>query len=117
MAGTPFVWGPAVIILAIQQRWLAAGFLLLWGIGISLIDNFVTPVLISNRARLDTLTVFIGVLGGVSAFGAIGVVLGPLVLALALVLAHFFIDMRTGMSSRRRAVQAQRRDHVADTDR
>jgi predicted PurR-regulated permease PerM len=83
----------------LQQRWLAAGFLLVWGVMISMIDNFVTPVLISNRARLDTLTVFIGVLGGASAFGAIGVVLGPLVLALAIALAHFIIEMHEGTPS------------------
>lgn len=115
MAGTPFVWGPAVIILAVQQRWLAAGFLLIWGIGISLIDNFVTPVLISNRARLDTLTVFIGVLGGASAFGAIGVVLGPLALALAIALAHLFIEMRERASREVAAEPAPIRTGAGET--
>lgn len=94
MAGTPFVWGPAVIVLAFQGRWVAAGFLFVWGVLISMIDNFVTPVLISGRARVDTLTVFLGVLGGATAFGAIGVVLGPLVLALGLALIHFVLEMR-----------------------
>jgi predicted PurR-regulated permease PerM len=92
MTGTPFIWGPAVALLALRGRWLAAVFLLVWGVGISLIDNFLTPVLISGRAQVDTLTVFIGVLGGAAVFGAVGVVLGPLVLALGLALIRFALD-------------------------
>ena len=91
-AGTPLVWGPAVVVLAMQDRWYAAGFLFAWGTFITIIDNFVRPMLASSRARVHTLTVFIGVIGGVSAFGMIGFVLGPLVLALAIAIAGFMVD-------------------------
>jgi predicted PurR-regulated permease PerM len=57
-----------------------------WGVFVVTIDNFLRPMLVSGRAEVATLTVFIGVLGGVAAFGPIGILLGPLVLALALAL-------------------------------
>ena len=94
MAGTPVVWVPAVIVLAAQDRWTAALFLLAWGGIITTMDNFLRPWLVSGRAEVGALTVFIGVLGGVSAFGPIGIFLGPLLLSLALALASFARETR-----------------------
>jgi predicted PurR-regulated permease PerM len=94
MAGTPVVWVPAVIALAVQQRYYAAAFMLAWGGFVVTIDNFLRPWLVSGRAQVSTLTVFIGVLGGVGAFGPIGIFLGPLVLALAISLVHFALEAR-----------------------
>ena len=94
MAGTPFVWVPAAIVLAVQGRYGAALFLAIWGGATSTIDNFLRPILVSGRAHVGTLTVFIGVLGGVSAFGAIGIFLGPLVLALVIAVVRFVLDQR-----------------------
>ncbi len=94
MAGTPVVWVPAVLVLAAQERWYAAIFLLIWGGLVATIDNVLRPMLVSGRAQVGTLTVFIGVLGGVSAFGPIGVILGPLVLALIIALIRFALDER-----------------------
>ena len=94
MAGTPVVWVPAAILLAIQGRYGPAIFMLVWGAIVTTIDNFLRPVLVSGRAQVGTLTVFIGVLGGVSAFGPIGIFLGPLVLALAIALMRFVLEMR-----------------------
>jgi predicted PurR-regulated permease PerM len=88
------VWVPAVLVLAAQDRWYAALFLLIWGGFVMTIDNFLRPWLVSGRAQIDALTVFIGVLGGVSAFGPIGVFLGPLVLALAIALVRFSLEAR-----------------------
>lgn len=94
MAGTPVVWVPAVLVLAAQQRWYAAAFLLGWGVVVATLDNFLRPWLVSGRAEVNTLTVFIGVLGGVSAFGPIGLFLGPLVLALIIALIRFTLELR-----------------------
>ena len=69
-------------------------WLLVWGGLVATIDNVLRPMLVSGRAQVGTLTVFIGVLGGVSAFGPIGVVLGPLVLALIIALIRFALDER-----------------------
>ena len=92
MVGTPAVWVPAVIVLAAQGRWGAALFMALWGGFVVTIDNFLRPWLVSGRAQIGALTVFIGVLGGVAAFGPIGIFLGPLVLATAIALVQFSID-------------------------
>jgi predicted PurR-regulated permease PerM len=94
MAGTPFIWVPAVLVLAAQERWYAAVFLLIWGSLVATVDNVLRPMLVAGRAQVGTLTVFIGVLGGVSAFGPIGVILGPLVLALIIALIRFALDER-----------------------
>lgn len=94
LAGTPVVWVPAVLVLAAQQRWGAASFVLVWGVIVSVLDNFLRPYLVAGRAPVGTLTVFIGVLGGVSTFGPIGVFLGPLVLALVIALIRFSLEVR-----------------------
>lgn len=94
LVGTPVVWVPAALVLAAQDRWGAALFMVIWGGIVVTIDNFLRPWLVSGRAQIDALTVFIGVLGGVSAFGPIGVLLGPLVLALAIALVRFALESR-----------------------
>lgn len=93
--GTAFVWGPATLVLAVQGRWGAAIFMLIWGtVLVSLVDNVVRPMLVSGRAKVGTLTIFIGVLGGLAAFGAIGLFLGPVVLALIIALIRFMLEIR-----------------------
>jgi predicted PurR-regulated permease PerM len=93
--GTALVWGPAALVLAFEGRWGATIFMLIWGaVLVSLVDNVVRPMLVSGRANVGTLTVFIGVLGGLAAFGAIGLFLGPVVLALIIALIRFRLEMR-----------------------
>ena len=94
LVGPPVLWVPAVVVLASQERWYAAIFLVAWGVMVSTIDNVLRPILVSGRAEVGTLTVFIGVLGGVAAFGAIGLILGPLVLALVIALVRFTLEVR-----------------------
>ncbi len=95
VGGTALVWIPAAIALAVQGRWGATIFIVIWGsLLVSLVDNVVRPMLVSGRASVGTLTVFIGVLGGISAFGAIGLFLGPVVLALIIALIRFMLDVR-----------------------
>lgn len=90
MVGTALVWAPATIVLYAQGRPGWALFMLLWGaLLVGSVDNFVRPRLISGRAQISTLPVFFGVMGGLGAFGAIGMFVGPLVIALALALLGF----------------------------
>jgi len=94
VGGSAFIWVPAAAVLALQQRWGAAIFMVVWGaLLVGTVDNFLRPLLISGRAQVATLTVFIGVLGGVAAFGAIGLFLGPVVLALIIALIRFAIEI------------------------
>jgi predicted PurR-regulated permease PerM len=82
--GPPLVWGPAALWLFSQGQTGWAIFLAIYGlVVISAVDNIVKPYLISRGGALPLLLVFMGVLGGVLAFGFIGVFLGPVILAVA----------------------------------
>jgi predicted PurR-regulated permease PerM len=95
IGGTSLVWVPATIVLAVQGRYGAALFMLLWGaLLVGLIDNFLKPLLISGRAEVPTLAAFLGVLGGLAAFGPIGMFLGPVILALAIALVRWAEENR-----------------------
>jgi predicted PurR-regulated permease PerM len=79
--GPPLVWGPAVLWLFQQGSTGWAIFMLVWGIGVSTVDNFVKPWLISQGSNMPFVLILFGVLGGVLAFGFIGVFIGPTLLA------------------------------------
>ena len=85
--GTSVVWGLGAIYLASQADYGHAIFLAVWGVFVvGLADNVLRPLLIAGRADVPTLAVFIGVIGGLSAFGFIGLFLGPIVLGLLVAL-------------------------------
>ena len=79
--GPPMVWVPATIWLYQTGAPGWALFMLIWGFGVSSIDNFLKPWLISQGSTLPFILIFFGVVGGVLAFGFIGVFLGPTLLA------------------------------------
>jgi predicted PurR-regulated permease PerM len=90
LVGTALVWAPAAGVLAFQGRWGGAIFMAVWGGAVvSFADNLIRPAFISGRAQISTLPVFLGLLGGISAFGPIGMVLGPVLVALVLALLRF----------------------------
>jgi predicted PurR-regulated permease PerM len=88
-AGTGFVLIPAVIYLLVTKQWGWGIFLGAWAVGVGFSDNFLRPYLTRQRAEVSTLTVFVGVIGGVAAFGFIGSLIGPVVLALVVALLRF----------------------------
>ena len=92
--GTAWVWIPAVGVLIAHEHWGMAVLMLALGILSSTVDNIVRPLLISGRAEVGTLTIFIGVLGGTAAFGLIGLFIGPVVLALIIALVQFAHEQR-----------------------
>jgi predicted PurR-regulated permease PerM len=94
VGGAAFVWVPAVGWLFYDGRWGFAIFMIIWGLMLAGLDNVLRPLLISGRARISALAVFVGVLGGIPAFGAIGVIAGPVVLSLALALIEFAEESR-----------------------
>jgi predicted PurR-regulated permease PerM len=86
IVGSAAVWGPAAIILAISGHWVKALILLGWGAGVvAQADNVIRPYVISERANLNTLAVFFALLGGVKAFGVMGLFIGPVALSFTLV--------------------------------
>jgi predicted PurR-regulated permease PerM len=88
--GTALVWVPAVLVLLAQGRMWAAIFFLIWSVSlVASVDNIIKPLVVSGRAGLPTFAVFVGLLGGLAAFGAIGMFLGPVIVALAIALLRF----------------------------
>ena len=91
MLGAFLVWVPAAIYLALAGHPIKAVLLTLWGtLAIGMIDNFLRPYIVGGRTKLHELLVFFSVLGGLKVFGVLGIVLGPVVLAITLALVDVF---------------------------
>jgi predicted PurR-regulated permease PerM len=81
--GTFVVWIPIAVSLALQGEWLHTCLTIAWGsIVIGFSDNVLYPHLVGQRLHYHSLIVFFFLLGGVVAFGAAGVVIGPVILAI-----------------------------------
>jgi predicted PurR-regulated permease PerM len=99
--GSFLVWGPAAFYL-LFTGYIAKGIVLLF-IGvfiIGLVDNLLRPLLIRGRTSMPLLVILFSVLGGIEVFGLIGIVLGPLVLAVFLSLLEIFRDLEGGEAGR-----------------
>lgn len=82
--GAFLVWGPAGLLLLSRGEWSHALLLAGWGIAvIHPVDNLLGPILIGTTLRLHTLLTFFSIVGGLAAFGAAGIVIGPMVVAVA----------------------------------
>jgi len=83
--GTPVVWGAASMWLLFTGQTAAGIGLLLWGtLVVSWVDNVVRPMVISGMVNIPFVLALFGVLGGLAAFGLVGLFLGPMILAVAL---------------------------------
>jgi predicted PurR-regulated permease PerM len=81
--GAFVIWVPVAIYLAVNGEWGKAVILTVWGgVVIGLIDNLLYPILVGKRLRLHTVPVFFSIVGGLSVFGACGLILGPVIFAL-----------------------------------
>ena len=91
IAGSFMVWLPLSVYLMLNGHWTKAILLIAWGaLIVSTIDNFLRPKLIKNQTKLHELLVFFSVLGGISLFGLLGIVLGPVIVAITLGLLETF---------------------------
>jgi predicted PurR-regulated permease PerM len=79
--GPPLIWLPAALWLFYQGSTGWGVFMLVWGLGVSTVDNLVKPWLISQGSDMPFILILFGVLGGALGFGFIGVFLGPTLLA------------------------------------
>ncbi len=104
MIGPAFVYVPLSIMIVVTS--LSAGnmfgvvkgiLLFVFGVGIiSLVDNFVKPLVISDKVRIHPALVLLGVIGGLSAFGVIGILLGPLILVFLITIFNIY-EMKEGI--------------------
>lgn len=98
--GAFVVWAPAaVFLLSTGETALGVG-MILWGVFvISMVDNIVKPMVIGRSGALHPLLAFIGVIGGLSAFGIMGFLMGPLVLSLFAVVFNLLAETGWDLSS------------------
>jgi predicted PurR-regulated permease PerM len=91
--GAWVVWLPAAVVLAAGGEVVRALVLAALGFGIvSAADNVLRPMLLSGRAHMNGLVIFLSLLGGLAVFGLIGLVFGPVLIATALALVTAYID-------------------------
>jgi predicted PurR-regulated permease PerM len=82
VVGSGLVWGPAAIILIMQGRPLAGVLLIVWGVVVvGSVDNFIRPLIYRRFSAIHPLITLIGAIGGVSHFGLLGLLIGPLALS------------------------------------
>jgi predicted PurR-regulated permease PerM len=94
--GTTFVFLPAICMLLFSGHWVKALILLAWGLLlVHPVDNVLRPYLIGERTKLSTLFVFFALLGGLQVFGGLGVLLGPVILAVTMALFDFLREERS----------------------
>ncbi|MEY6430809.1 AI-2E family transporter [Thioalkalicoccus limnaeus] len=99
--GTPLVWGVASLWLYLTGEVLAAVGLALWGaVVVSQIDNLLRPLVISSATRIPYILVLFAVLGGIAAFGLVGLFLGPIIIAVLLAVWREWIIEQAASPSR-----------------
>ncbi len=88
--GPTLIWLPVALYQLTQSK--AAGiFLLIWGaLVVSTADNFLRPILIGSKAKLPFLLLFFGILGGIQVYGFLGLILGPLLIAMTLAFIQIY---------------------------
>ncbi len=94
LLGAFSVWGPAALYLFLTGA-ILKGFILtaIGALGISTIDNILKPIIIGSRTKMPTIVLFFSVLGGIKEFGLIGLIAGPLVVALFIAVIEIFRKM------------------------
>jgi predicted PurR-regulated permease PerM len=96
MVGAAAVWAPASIYLVISasmgaRPWWQPIFMIVWGVlPVSLIDNIVRPWAMKGKAQLPAIPLLFSVLGGMQAFGIVGLVIGPLVFSLLMTIIDIY---------------------------
>lgn len=91
VVGTALIWVPAAIYLFIAGHTGYGIFMIAWSVVVvGSIDNFVRPLFMKGGADMSTLLIFFAILGGIKAFGLIGLLYGPLVFGLAMVLLYIY---------------------------
>ena len=93
VVGSGLIFVPAAIWLAVNGHWIGAIAVVGICAGVSaVLDNILRPVLIGGRTELSGLVIFIGVVGGVSVFGMLGLVLGPILVATAAGILGIYVN-------------------------
>ena len=83
LVGTAIVWVPAAVFLILTHKIGWGIFLIAWGVGVvGMSDNFLRPLFMKGKNELHPVLIFFSLLGGIAAFGFLGILLGPLAIVL-----------------------------------
>ena len=107
IVGSAIVWLPAVIYLASTGDLKNAGIMLAWGVlVVGMADNIIRPIVLSEGAQMNTGVMFFALLGGIEAFGLIGIFAGPIVFALAIAVIKLFREssLALGLKSEKESI-------------
>ncbi|NWF52827.1 MAG: AI-2E family transporter [Nitrospirae bacterium] len=100
LLGASSIWVPAAIYLFLNGEILKGFILAIIGIfGISLTDNILKPIIIGGRTKMPILVIFFSVLGGIKLLGLIGIIIGPLVIALFISVIEIFRSVEGGKNA------------------
>jgi predicted PurR-regulated permease PerM len=103
LIGSALVWAPVAVWLAVTGHVVKGIVLALVGVLVlGNVDNVVRPLLLSGKSKLNTLVLIISLMGGVSAFGFIGIVIGPLVAVLLTAIVETYVREPDGSGLDRR---------------
>jgi predicted PurR-regulated permease PerM len=91
VVGSSIIWGPAAIFLLFTGHAMSGIGLILWGgVAVSLIDNVLKPILMKGSRETPSIFILFSILGGLTYFGMIGFILGPLILSFLLSLLRIY---------------------------
>jgi len=83
VGGAALIWAPGALYLYLTGSFLPGILLAVWGVLlVSLPDNFLKPLIIGKQANISTFILFIALLGGIQAFGFLGILFGPIIVTL-----------------------------------
>ncbi len=104
LIGAFFVWGPAVAYLFITgEPLLAVGLAIYSLIVVGVADDYLRPIVVDRYAELSPAIIILGVLGGVYAFGVIGLFVGPVLLGALIAVVNVYDENRERIASESRA--------------
>jgi predicted PurR-regulated permease PerM len=100
LLGAASIWVPATVYLFLSGAVLQGFILAIVGLlGISLVDNILKPIIIGGRTKMPILVIFFSVLGGIKLLGLIGLIMGPLVIALFISVIEIFRSVEGGQNA------------------
>ncbi len=96
LVGTAIIWLPVAIYQFISGAFFKGIFITVWGVlAVGMVDNYVRPMIISNKINIHPMILFFGILGSIIVFGPIGIIVGPVIISVGDVLVKTYISNKS----------------------
>ncbi len=117
LVGTALVWVPGVITLVVAGSYGKAVFLLIWSaVLVGMVDNVIRPLLLKKGVELNTLMIFFALMGGVQAFGLLGLFAGPVIFSVTQAVFRILYEEKQEWERRMSAVPEQVGNRTAPSE-